>query len=127
MKNNISILNLSGFYAGYGVVPLTPDGAIGVDDGRNAIGVPIGLTFPGGTVTCQFSAFYQGKITSIYSMVLSMQATITALNAKVNEMYQLQGLQVGSPSVHTRTSITAGAITLQLSGDGENTTTVTRA
>jgi hypothetical protein len=46
--------------------------------------------------------------------------------AKIAEVYQIQGLDEAAPMTVTPSARTSGAISLALSGDGINTTTVTR-
>lgn len=46
--------------------------------------------------------------------------------AKLDDLHKIQGLDAGSPMTVTPTTRTAGAIDQEITGDGENTTTVTR-
>lgn len=46
---------------------------------------------------------------------------------QVGEVYQIQGLESGTPMTVTQTSRTAGSISLAITGDGVTTSTVTRS
>jgi hypothetical protein len=48
------------------------------------------------------------------------------MNSLVDELHKLQGLDITNPLTVTQTQRTAGSIVQALTGDGLNTTTVTR-
>jgi hypothetical protein len=54
-------------------------------------------------------------------------AGIDAISTLISELHALQGLKAGSPMTVTPTTRTADGITLNITGDGTTTTTVTRA
>ena len=56
-----------------------------------------------------------------------LSVAITAMTTQVDELYTLAGLASGDPMTVTPTSRTTSAITLDITGDGVTTTTVTRA
>lgn len=53
-------------------------------------------------------------------------AAINIVQTLVDELHKIQGLSVGNPMTVTPTSRTAGTVAQTISGDGENTSTVTR-
>tara|TARA_R110000822_G_scaffold73853_15_gene177646 strand:- start:3352 stop:4605 length:1254 start_codon:yes stop_codon:yes gene_type:complete len=65
------------------------------------------------------SGLWNGGVTII-------NETSDVVNYLVEELHQLQGLDKDNPMVVTPTTITSGNITLNLTGDGTNITTITR-
>lgn len=51
---------------------------------------------------------------------------LSQIQTLVDELHKIQGLSLGTPMTVTQTSRTAGSIDLDISGDGETTTTVQR-
>lgn len=51
---------------------------------------------------------------------------LNQINDFVDDLHKIQGLDPNNPMTVTRTNRTAGTIDLDITGDGENTTTVTR-
>jgi hypothetical protein len=71
-------------------------------------------------------------LTSFGSLVANIWANVTRTltagtkDTEIDELHKLQGLKEGSPMTVTPTSRTVDDIDLEITGDGENTTTVTR-
>ena len=55
-----------------------------------------------------------------------LDVVMSTISSKVDEIHLFRGLDAANPMTTTQTEITAGAITLDLTGDGLTTTTVTR-
>jgi hypothetical protein len=51
---------------------------------------------------------------------------LAQIQTLVDELHKIQGLDAANPMTVTPTSRTAGSINLELTGDGENETIVTR-
>lgn len=56
----------------------------------------------------------------------SSEDVLKGINTLVDELHKIQGLDPSNPMTVTRTSRAAGSIDMDITGDGENTTTVTR-
>ncbi len=74
-----------------------------------------------------------GKIDTLQTSVNSIQSDVTNIgvivaqsDTLVEEIHQLQGLKLGTPSTTTPTLWSAGAIQIAITGDGETSTTMTR-
>ena len=47
-------------------------------------------------------------------------------SAEIDEIWKLRGLDKSNPATFTKTEVTVGGITIDITGDGENTSTFTR-
>lgn len=68
----------------------------------------------------------QTDINSIQSDVTNIGVIVAQSDILVEEIHQLQGLKLGTPSTTTPTLWSAGAIQIAITGDGETSTTMTR-
>ena len=66
------------------------------------------------------------ELTSSYNTGDSFGGSFNIVHILINELHRLQGLDSANPMTVTRTTRHAGNINQQITGDGENTTTVTR-
>lgn len=85
-----------------------------VDD----LGAGIAPVFP--------TAFTQVTIEADTSAALLAPAQLDTVSLQIDELHQLAGLASGKPMTVTQNNRTVGTITLNLTGDGITTTTVTR-
>ena len=65
-------------------------------------------------------------LTAIQSDVTNIGVIVAQSDTLVEEIHQLQGLKLGTPSTTTPTLWSAGAIQIAITGDGETSTTMTR-
>ena len=63
---------------------------------------------------------------AISILITDLSQATDDVSVLVDELHQLEGLKSGSPMTVTPTSRTVGAINLDITGDGETTTTVER-
>jgi hypothetical protein len=96
---------------------LTLNGNLYSDDGIVSVANPVGQS----TVFISSSVNAQGVSTASVQ-----QDTLNTMNILLEELHRIQGLDANNPMVITPTQRTAGSIELELSGDGETITTVTR-
>lgn len=66
------------------------------------------------------------EIVSDHSNIGSLGVMLSTVDVKTDEIHKLRGLDVDNPATQTLTSLTAGSITISVSGDLENETTFTR-
>ena len=64
--------------------------------------------------------------TSVSGLTSGESQLLSTMNSLVDELHKLQGLDSTSPLTVTQSQRSAGSIVQALSGDGTNTTTVTR-
>jgi hypothetical protein len=68
----------------------------------------------------------QTDVNAIQSDVTNIGVIVAQSDTLVEEIHQLQGLKLGTPSTTTPTLWSAGAIQIAITGDGETSTTMTR-
>lgn len=68
----------------------------------------------------------QTDVNAIQSDVTNIGVVVAQSDTLVEEIHQLQGLKLGTPSTTTPTLWSAGAIQIAITGDGETSTTMTR-
>lgn len=68
----------------------------------------------------------QTDINAIQSDVTNIGVIVVQSDTLVEEIHQIQGLKLGTPSTTTPTLWSAGAIQIAITGDGETSTTMTR-
>lgn len=85
----------------------------------SAAGNPWGALLAANNTPGTFGAFVQ-------ALPDSVRAELLFELVKIEELHQLAGLDPLAPMTVTKTTRTAGDIELELTGDGKNTTTVTR-
>lgn len=65
-------------------------------------------------------------VLGVNSFALTDNELLSVIKAKVDEIYMIEGLDNNNPLVVTQTSKNTGSIVMGITGDGINTTTVTR-
>lgn len=96
---------------------LTLSGNLFSDDGVVATPNPTGQS----TISVSSSVNAQGVATGGVQ-----QSTLEAINNLVTELHRIQGLDASNPMTVTPSQRSAGDITLDLTGDGETITVITR-
>jgi hypothetical protein len=84
--------------------------------------------------TAGFDAFLKLEVstravlveTGVSGLTSGESQILSTMNSLVDELHKLQGLDITNPLTVTQTQRTAGSIVQALTGDGLNTTTVTR-
>ena len=84
-------------------------------------------TITAGEITVRGVADVQDQTTGTATVLdLTVNRAVELGFLQVDDLWKLQGLDPAAPMTVTPTSRIAGAISQVISGDGENTTTVTR-
>ena len=120
--------------------PTSGDANAGTNAGANITTSPYnfkyGSVISGVTMSGTLNIRYTigGKVTigtltvalGVNSFVLTDNELLYDISAKVTEIYMMEGLDMNNPLIVTQTSKNTGFIAMEITGDGINTTTVTR-
>lgn len=120
--NSLALRNYSG---GIQLANYTGGGAVSVDmaSGR----VVVGATVTDGQITVRGIADVHNNSTGTAVIQdLTVNEAVELGFDKVDELHKIAGLDAASPMTVTPTSRAAGGVSQVISGDGQNTTTVTR-
>ena len=100
-------------------------GAVSID--MNSGRVLVGPTVTAGTLTIRGVAdVFDNSTGTAVVQDLTVNVAVDEGFVKVDELWKLQGLDSANPMTVTPTARSTGAISQTISGDGENTSTVTR-